>query len=448
MNNLILTPTDVLMLRDSRPMEGSLTGHTLAWPTPDMVAHALRAALHRSGLSAHRHFHHPRGEARVMGGEGAIRSALFGSVLHAGPFPIRHTNDGDVWYFPCPLDVERAATEPTRLPNPQATGASSLPAPLRFTVPNLCAQSKENRAPDWYSTEEWKEYVKNSDTPFTPMSDGRRVGVSNANIADCELRYGIAGNDETGTVEKHKFYAAECLRLRPGWSLGSWVSSSEKTPDGGREDVVEKLFSKERHIVVGGQQRLCTAALTPGSVQNSLPGIPDVHADADGKVRVKWVLITPAIWSRHGKHSGGWLPTWVHAETGRVLLKGGNRERQAGERRDVWRARLNSMDSAIDATLVAAVVGKPIPVSGYATPGRMDGDSGPKSTHAATPAGSVYYFECASETDAESLCNVLHCTAVPTLNRRSELLGEQGYGLGLCAPWHPASKTIQQSKSS
>lgn len=442
MNNLILTPTDVLMMGDARPMEGSLTGHTLPWPTPDLVAHALRAALHRSGLDAHRHFHHPRGQARIMNRGDADRTAMFGSVLHAGPFPVQHTKDGEMWYFPCPLDVERAATVPTRLPNPQAAGSSSLPAPLLFTVPNLCAQSKENRAPDWLSADDWKEYVKNSGSvDAIPPTSSDKKGVLNSQIADRELHYGIAGNDETGTVQEHKFYSAESLRLRSGWSMGSWVSSSEKTADGGREDVVQKLFAKERHIVVGGQQRLCTAALSKDVNGLPLPGIPQLHADSDGKVRVKWVLITPAIWSRHGEHPGGWLPSWVHADTGRVLLKGGDRKRQAGERRDEWRARLNSMDNAINATLVAAVVGKPVPVSGYATPGRSDGDSGPKSTHAATPAGSVYYFECASVEDARQLCEALHCTASPTLTRRSELLGEQGYGLGVCAPWHPAPTT-------
>ena len=446
MNNLILTPTDVLMMGDARPMEGSLTGHTLPWPTPDLVAHALRAALHRSGLDAHRHFHHPRGQARIMNRGNADRTAMFGSVLHAGPFPVEHTAEGDVWYFPCPLDVERAATVPTRLPNPQAAGSSSLPKPLLFTVPNLCAQSKENRAPDWLSAKEWAAYVQNSDTPGEPEKEP--VGALNSQIADRELHYGIACNDETGTVQEHKFYSAESLRLRPGWSLGSWVSSSEKTAGGGREDVVQKLFAKERHIVVGGQQRLCTAALSMDVKELPLPGIPQLQADTDGKVRVKWVLITPAIWSRHGEHPGGWLPSWVHAETGRVMLKGGkgDRTRQPGEPRNDWRARLNSMDNAINATLVAAVVGRPVPVSGYATPGRPDGDSGPKSTHAATPAGSVYYFECASVEDARQLCEALHCTASPTPTRRSELLGEQGYGLGLCAPWHPAPQTLHSNQ--
>ena len=81
-------------------MEGSLAGHTLPWPTPDLITHALRAALHRSGINCHRHEFHPRGQARCYKGA-ANRTALYGSVQQAGPFPVKTDATGATeWYLP------------------------------------------------------------------------------------------------------------------------------------------------------------------------------------------------------------------------------------------------------------------------------------------------------------------------------------------------------------
>ena len=430
------------MMRDARPMEGSLAGHTLPWPTPDLITHALRAALHRSGIDCHRHEFHPRGQARCYKGA-ANRTALYGSVQQAGPFPVKTDATGATeWYLPCPLDVELGVAAPTCLPlQHELSGNSTLPTPLRYSVASLCAPSKENRAPMWFSTAAWARYAEASATGTVGSQVARLAegeGIVHADIADAEHHYGIARDDADNTVKKGSFYSYTGLRLKPNWHLGSWVSSSEKDADYGRKDVLQELLLQDKHIIVGGQQRVCTAELSPAGTL-PLPPMPQLQADADGKVRIKWVLITPAIWSRHSEHPGGWLPSWVHAETGAVMLGGGDRSRREGERRVEWRARLQAQHNAIAARLVAAVVGKQIPITGYATAGRVGAEEGPKLTHAAVPAGSVYYFECDSTEAAQQLCHALHCTATPTLTRRSELLGEQGFGLGLCTAWHFAN---------
>ena len=438
MNQLILTPSDILMLRDARPMEGALSGHTLPWPTPDLITHALRAALHRSGIDCHRHEYHPRGQERNYKGA-ANRTALYGSVLQAGPFPVKTGASGTEWYFPCPLDVELGVAAPTSLPLAQEMGNSStLPAPLRYSVASLCAPSKENRAPVWFSASAWNRYAEASATGTigsrtTALATGEGIGYTD--VADTEHHYGIARDDGSATVKKGSFYSYTGLRLKPNWHFGSWVSSSEKDKQQGRKDVLQELILQDKHIVVGGQQRICTAELSHATAI-PLPPMPHLQSDTDGKVRVKWVLLTPAIWSRHGDPPGGWLPTWVNADTGAVLLNGGDRRRYDGESRADWRARLQAQYSTISAHLVAAVVGKPVFVTGYATAGRPDSAEGPKTVHVAAPAGSVYYFECNSTAAAEQLCRALPCTATPSLTRRSELLGEQGFGLGLCAAWH------------
>lgn len=86
---------------------------------------------------------------------------------------------------------------------------------------------------------------------------------------------------------------------------------------------------------------------------------------------------------------------------------------------------------------------KPLVVTGWALPNpadpERDTEGGAKSTHLAVPAGAVYYFEADTPEAATALANALNWhgatpgTAIK--NRRSTLLGEKGYGLGVCGTW-------------
>ena len=58
----------------------------------------------------------------------------------------------------------------------------------------------------------------------------------------------------------------------------------------------------------------------------------------------------------------------------------------------------------------------------------------------AVPAGSVYYFECESEEDSRKLVKALNWhgdepKGTRITNRRSSILGEKGYGVGVCSSW-------------
>jgi hypothetical protein len=95
--------------------------------------------------------------------------------------------------------------------------------------------------------------------------------------------------------------------------------------------------------------------------------------------------------------------------------------------------------NAIEASLVSAVIPKPIVVTGWAAPGQSGQSGGAKSSHFAVPAGSVYYFEANSQEHAEALANALNWhgkgDGMNIENRRSALLGEKGYGIGVCGKW-------------
>jgi hypothetical protein len=64
---------------------------------------------------------------------------------------------------------------------------------------------------------------------------------------------------------------------------------------------------------------------------------------------------------------------------------------------------------------------------------------GPRPTLLAVPAGAVYYFEADSPADAARLAAALNWHGSTPghviVNRRSTLLGEKGYGLGVCGTW-------------
>jgi hypothetical protein len=136
-------------------------------------------------------------------------------------------------------------------------------------------------------------------------------------------------------------------------------------------------------------------------------------------------------------HPGGWLPNWIDPQSGQVLLTSGPGVRKAVRKSAPAGGR-------IAAQLVAALIPKPLVVTGWALPNDTDRtDGGAKSTHLAVPAGAVYYFEADSDKEAAELAHALNWHGDPEArdfgktikNRRSTLLGEKGYGLGVCGTW-------------
>ncbi len=412
MNTLLLEPTDTLFFRDGRPMSGSLSGHGAAWPLPTVTNAALHAALHRAqfeGVHAHR-----RGRS---GKVEEMRDRLFGSLTTAGPFPVSSSSD---WFFPRPADAQKEGnTLATLRPTPR-TGASSLPYAWLYPVGNTQAPSKDKPEP-WVSQIAFQNYLNQTETL-------RGHFLKDADFMDTEHSIGIGISPETGTQDGESFYSAHSLRLRDGWRIGLMASAWDKDLE---DDLVSRLFpdsGNRNPVIVGGQQRICTVSRHQTA---SLP-LPQ-GATITGKL-VKWVLLTPAIFPQINDHPGGWLPSWVDLQ-GHVQLLDGPGKNYAKRHRIQEGKR-------IPAKLVAALVGKSIPVTGYAMPNGADPErlaGGAKSTHLAIPAGSVYYFEAENTAAAQALATALnwHGTSAGTeiQNRRSTLFGEKGFGLGVCGRW-------------
>jgi hypothetical protein len=448
MNTLLLQPTDVLFFRDGRPMSGSLAGHGAAWPMPNVINAAFHAALHRSGLAREAHSH--RRGARGVYAQDAQRDRKFGSLITAGPFPVK---DGRTWFFPRPHDLQDATLEPALLPTRSIDCVqSSLPDPLEYAVANSLPPAKESGAKAWLSRAAFEAYLGTGTSAVT-SSQLADHAIDDSAFFDCEHAIGIAIDPETGSQDGQSFYSAHYLRLRDAWQLGVCAEAEDKgfSHPEHKHDLVKALLNGGRHqILVGGQQRSCSAFAVSDTTLPLPCGRTGGFSEHDGKFLVKWILLTPAVSpaiaadaERHiNPQPGGWLPNWIDAQTGDVFLRAGDNGRREHESRETWRQRVRQQGS-IAAKLVAAIVPKPLVVTGWALPNETSGEpGGAQSTHLAVAAGAVYYFEATTKADAENLAAALNWhgrdpkpTAIK--NRRSTLLGEKGYGLGVCGSWQP-----------
>ena len=440
MNTILLHPTDVLFFRDGRPMGGSLSGHAAAWPLPTVVNHAFHAALHWAGEVFKDAHPHRRGRSSARP-ENAERDRKFGSLTTAGPFPVKSNGKGSTWFFPRPFDAGMPATAVVSLRPLKGFDAysSSLRAPLAYPVANEHGPSKAT--PErWFSALAFQNYLGNN-TTLDPHADF----IQDSTFADTEFTYGIGIDPETDTQDGERFYTASYLRLREDWRLGVLAAARDKEfndPNHGNDLVSALLNGKGAEIIAGGQQRVCRAVVDPHASSLPLPSGATITG-----TRIKWILLTPAIFPAINDHPGGWLPSWVDL-SGNVQLLDGPGKNYARRHKEVEGKR-------ISAKLVAAITGKPIPVTGYALPHeaaeRTDG--GPKPTHLAVPAGAVYYFEAEGNDEAEKQANAQKLadalnwhgstTSTEIKNRRSTLMGEKGFGLGVCGTWdfHPATQS-------
>jgi hypothetical protein len=461
MNSILLQPADVLFFRDGRPMNAALTGHGAAWPLPNVINAAFHAALHRAGLAG---VHEHRQGARGKYGENARRDRRFGSLLTAGPFPV---GPDERWYFTRPADLQDETLTPALLPEKADwRNTSSLPEPLKYaasrrTTPGegtpgegtrpTSVAATDDSAKAWLSREAFAAYLRGD--PGFPLT---AHALNDVDFCDVEQSIGIGIDPITGTAgqgeAQGEIYTAHYLRLRENWRLGVCAQACDKKYAEHDGDLVKALLTDTGgRIIVGGQQRSCTARLQKSTLHLPCGRKTDFRARA-GKFLVKWVLLSPAVWpaiepdaTRNiTAHSGGWLPNWIDARTGKVWLKAGDTSRREYEPREVWRERIRRIQASIDAQLVAAIVPKPTVITGFALPDEnnereTERNGGAQSSHLAVPAGAIYYFEANSPADAEKLANALNwhgaTEGMEIKNRRSTLLGEKGFGLGVCGTW-------------
>lgn len=423
-----LTPRDLLFLRDARPMEASDAGLGAHWPRPDQLWNALINAFHRQWPERQTWEGHEHRKNNTDRNQDS--SCRFGALLTAGPFPCVRTSTPDTkagLYLPCPLDLS-ADTDGNLHPMTLVSAAgSNLPPPLTHAFAAAAVLGK-NELPLWLHAADYAACLQ-----------GRTITPAKASLYAGERNIGIAIDPVTHATVEGQFYQAEYLRLGEHVSL-AFAASCDIRGDRGQPTDVLAEFAKTQAdtVVIGGQQGLAKLRRDPQPL--ALPQ-PALAPPRTAPFRLRWTLLTPAVYPAiaanpdkgvNAPHPGGWLPNWVHPESGEVMLPRTSVARGAGEGRDAWRQRVKTAPR-FSARLMAARIGKPLPFSGWDLQ-----TGGPKPTHLAVPAGSVYVFACQSADEWLALAKALAWNAgdgCEVRNRRSTLLGEKGFGLGVCSAW-------------
>lgn len=377
---LKLIPRDVLFFKDARPMEASDAGHGGNWPRPDQFYNAIRHALLRQWPEMQEW----EGNLHTKRNGDKDSSFRFGALKTFGPFPMK---DGEI-YFPMPLDwnMEVIPLCQTDLPPPLTHGFRS--------------KSREKRRdPQWFSRTDFETYLK-GESPKVENVDAKLYGV--------DRNIGIGIDPDSASARDGAFYQAEYLRLCDDVVLAADAECLLKPKL--RKETVD-VFAREdcpSTVIFGGQQGICAILYETDSLM--LPKTSEIST-----TYLRWTLLTPALFP------SGWKPGWV-SENGKVMLPRSRVERLSDESREEWKKRQNA-EIGFDAKLIAARIGKPLAFSGWDLQAK-----GPKPTVLAVPAGSSYVFRCASVDEAKALANVLNAP-----NRRSDLNGEKGFGIGLCS---------------
>ncbi len=441
-----MRPRDLLFFRDGRPMEASNVGDGANWPLPSIFHQAMLSHCHRLWPEPQRdwEYEHQRSAAETR----KNTSCRFGSIKTAGPFPLKIDTDtkNERLFLPSPADITAGGTvmAPWVPPEP---ARSDLTTHLPYVVAADEAPTKKTR-PGFVSTRTYDQYLLHHCSSDALANVGP---LDPPALFTSERRMGIEISPETHATVSGQFYGAEYLRLQHDVCLQSWATSDATDLRNRDVDILHRMSIDDAFMIMGGQQGVMF--LEKPEPQTSLPLPRSVSTDryirgADGKFRVKWILLSPAVYPQIAEnqqrdiqaHSGGWLPNWICPVCKGVMLKGNKPPRSAYPSREAWRTAVRKV-KRIPATLVAACIPKPLAFSGWSLlrRGESDQPGTAKPTCLAVPAGSVYYFECDSRDAMGQLVEMLSwdgdTRGLAIVNRRSTLFGEKGFGLGVCAPW-------------
>ncbi|RMI19934.1 MAG: type III-B CRISPR module-associated protein Cmr3, partial [Calditrichaeota bacterium] len=173
-------------------------------------------------------------------------------------------------------------------------------------------------------------------------------------LADLEFHVGLGRDNATRRHVDGMLYGISLIRLRPGVRFAVRV-----------EGVDERIHPQDETIIVplGGEGKLARLVVDDA---RPWPKRPELKTGADGKLRFRIVLTTPACMPEKG-----WLPEGFVEGRG---IDGGLR----------WQGCLQGVECSI----VSACIGKAVPMGGW---NMAEGRPRPLQPH--VPAGSVYFCE-------------------------------------------------------
>lgn len=396
-----ITPHDPIIARDSLPFGAGLRMKSLDWPYPSVLAGSVRTALGKINCSD---FKDPK-----------IVQALK-EVSVFGPLPLI----GDQLYFPSPRDLlvdgsdeKHPKTYAIRPVVMQAGEGCDLPS-FRLQPAMLPSQAdgefKPTAPAPFWSYERMVSWLTNPgnrlfDAPAVPK---KPEGVSSVGLTfpQKESRFHVKMAESSGSAEDGMLFETVGLdfALQPNGLTGSIRIAARLEAENEFGQTIPALWGCN---TLGGERRVSIWETKNEGAQcwECPKKIRDALA---GKKRIRMVLATPAYFSN------GWLPDWIDKES----LTGHPPYAPEG----------------IEITLISACVEHWKPLSGWSMETAGDRKPGPKPLRRLVPAGSVYFFECRTEGDAQNLATRLWLKPVSDESEDNHERSD-GFGLALWGVW-------------
>lgn len=419
-----LEPLDVLMFRDSRPFAGGEThrARSIFPPSPLTVQGALRTkllaqALAQKGLTIEDFARYLRTKDRNNADLDEIIGVLgdadqFGAFRMTGPLVAKKggKSGGVELFFPVPYDLLGIKSDGVASLSPLAEGSYAKMA--------WDSGWKEGLRPLWWRAEE--ERVETEELPGTWLDlsslkaylEGRIEGIKVTQASEIyarEQRAGIKLQRATRTVEVGMLYVAEFIRLKEYHGCIVEVNLDHAPLNEEKANYL-KPMEGEGILQLGGEARACWYHPLSG---DPLSGLREHFPLQDNDRCFKLYLASPAVFQQ------GWLPDFLN----------------------------NDLEGALEGVkvkLVAATVGKPIPI------GHWDlAHNRPKKLFHAIPPGSVYFFELLEDSSPNAV-RIFHGTTHLQMGRKPlgnvrdqdgkrakwlEELAKIGFGLTLVGRW-------------
>jgi CRISPR-associated protein Cmr3 len=389
---LHLTAEQSLIFRDGRPWGAGAgsTGGVLAWPTPSVVAGALRS---RIGLNRQSDFFADPARAR---------SVL--DITLARMLPTWTTAAGDVeWLFPAPADAVffpdagdglRAATPSFR----SAGDGSGTDLPWTnwrvFWLAESAKPSPERR-PFWRKEHFYAWLGCQALAGIRPDALGpapRPIKARGQTAIDPKSRLGKDG-------QLYMTYATH-WDDKDGSALGMGVAL----------EGVQQTDNINGAFHLGGDRRLGNAETSPDGL--AFPEPPELGAQQ----YLRLILATPGDF-------GGWAPPWLLPDA-----------QPAAPCETPW---VTVPGTAHEVRLVSSVTAPPRPLSGWDYQAH-----GPKATRLLVPEGAVYLIELRDPAAAQEICQHLWLRPIcPTPPAANAFRAADGFGLclvGAGSAWVPA----------
>jgi CRISPR-associated protein Cmr3 len=422
---LFLDLKSPVLFRDGRSYDSTTIGRSTAHPMPQAVLGALRAHVGRAlGFD----WNFGRAPSRITDLLGTPDRP--GSLRIAGPYYARTIEDGlalqplfarpaDLVAFPH-LDRRRMGLRMEHPLRPGSVPATSVSAPAGMTKPllpvlHVPAESKKkpldkDDLPAYLTPNETLYWLRQASA--TPKPRGENVPEVPGPCRDLRVNVDIG---KALTAEDQMLYTTERLAMpvEPG-KHGSFVERTygyalRVEADSDVEPLVEGIWR------IGGKGGAVVARVVPlDSELDAWRG--QVLADLADRPRFRWVLTTPGLFAN------GFRPDFVQPD-GTAVFPG----------------------TTARVRLVAAVVDRPIPYSGWDLqhPGRESGrgraTGAPRPTRLFVPPGSVYFFEANTPADARAVVEACWGRSLfaprGAMDRAAAIDVACGLCTGLFGPW-------------